>query len=92
MTVARVVIHGTRFCVYCMRARRLLSQRGIDFAEIDVSGDRGARTALYQRTGRTSVPQIWIGERWIGGYRELEALDDSGELARLVAAAAAPSG
>jgi glutaredoxin 3 len=79
-----VVVHGTRTCGYCHSAQRLLRARGIDFQYVDVTGDRIARLALYQRTGRTSVPQIWIGERWIGGFRELEDLDDTGELATLL--------
>ena len=82
--MAPVVVHGTRWCIYCRRAVRLLEQRAIDFQFVDVSGDRAARATLYQKTGRTSVPQIWIGERWIGGFDELEALDESGELAQLL--------
>jgi glutaredoxin 3 len=79
-----VVVHGTRTCGYCYSAQRLLRARGIDFQYVDVTGDRIARLALYQRTGRTSVPQIWIGERWIGGFDELEALDEAGELSTLI--------
>jgi glutaredoxin 3 len=82
----RIVIHGTQYCGYCRSAERLLKQRQIDFEYVDVSGNREARHALYRKTGRTSVPQIWIGERWIGGFDELEALDESGELARLISA------
>lgn len=77
---ARVVVHGTRTCGYCHRALRILRQRGIAHDFVDITGDRAARLALFQKTGRTSVPQIWIGERWIGGCDELEELDDRGEL------------
>ena len=80
-----VVVHGTRTCGYCFSAQRLLRARGIDFQYVDITGDRVARLSLYQRTGRTSVPQIWIGEQWIGGFEELEALDESGELAAMTA-------
>jgi glutaredoxin 3 len=83
---APVVVHGTRMCGYCRRAERLLDARGVAYQVVDVSGDRAARAALYARTGRTSVPQIWIGERWIGGFDELEALDEAGELTALVTA------
>jgi len=80
----RIVIHGTRYCGYCRSAERLLQQRKIEFEYVDVSGNREARHALYRQTGRTSVPQIWIGERWIGGCEDLEELEDSGELDELL--------
>ena len=82
----KIVVHGTQWCGWCRRAERLLARRGVRFESIDVSGDRAARRALYERTGRTSVPQLWIGERWIGGCEDLEALDDSGELDELLRA------
>ncbi|HTJ46071.1 MAG TPA: glutaredoxin domain-containing protein [Kofleriaceae bacterium] len=78
-----VYVHGTRWCIWCTRAIRLLERRGIPYQFIDVGGDREARAALRAKTGRTTVPQIWIGERWIGGCTDLEALDDRGELDHL---------
>ncbi len=84
-----VTVHGTITCGYCHRALGLLRRRGIPHEFVNITGDRAARLALYQRTGRTSVPQIWIGERWIGGFRELEELDDRGELDEIVRAGSA---
>jgi len=85
--VSRVVIHTSRFCYWCRRAIRLLDERGIAFEQRDVTGDREARARLRYATGRTSVPQVFIDGHAIGGCRELEALDRSGELDRLLAAA-----
>lgn len=76
-----VRIYTTTYCGYCVAAKRLLSNRGIPYEEIDVTGDHDARTWLVQVTGRRTVPQIFIGERAIGGYTELKALDTQGRLA-----------
>jgi glutaredoxin 3 len=82
-----VVIYTTRFCGYCMMALRLLRARNIVFAQVPVDGDRAARAWLEQRTGRHTVPQVFIGGTSVGGYDELSQLDDDGELMGLVAAA-----
>jgi glutaredoxin 3 len=79
-----VVAYMTRWCGYCVAARRLLTQRGIEFVEVDVSGDTDARRWLRERSGQHTVPQIFIHGRSIGGYVELRALDRSGELAAAV--------
>ena len=82
----QVTIYTTRYCPYCHRAKRLLAQKGVAFAEIDVGGDWAARKSLAARAGgRTSVPQIWIGETHVGGCDELHALERAGELDRLLA-------
>lgn len=75
-------------CPYCIRAKLLLRERKIPYQEIDVTGDHEARQRLVELTGRRTVPQIFIGERSIGGFDELRALDRSGELDRLLSAAA----
>lgn len=77
---AEVVIYRTRFCGYCVLAQRLLDQRGIPYREVDVSGDSNARAWLMKTTGQRTVPQIFIGGRPVGGYRELAVLARSGEL------------
>lgn len=77
-------MYSTRFCVYCAAARRLLSARGIQYDAIDVSHDPDTRRWLVGATGQSTVPQIFIDDRSIGGYTELAALDRSGELRRLV--------
>lgn len=81
-----VVAYTTRWCGYCVAARRLLEQRGIAFVELDVSGDVEARRWLRERSGQRTVPQIFIHGRSIGGYVELRALDRSGELAAVLRA------
>ena len=82
--MSRVEVYTTPFCPYCVQAKRLLTERGIAFEEIDVADDDELRADLIQRTGRRTVPQIFIGSVSIGGYEELAALDAAGELAALV--------
>ena len=82
----RVRIYTTPICPYCVRAKRLLQKKNVAYEEIDVSGDDAARLQLTQRTGRRTVPQIFIGERHVGGSDELHALDDAGKLDPLLAA------
>src|SRR5262249_20603683 len=83
LDVARVELYGTRSCAFCMRAKRLLEARGIPFAEYELDGDAALRDEIVRRTGRRTVPQIFIDGRPIGGFVELAALDASGELADL---------
>jgi glutaredoxin 3 len=81
----RIVIYTTPFCPYCVRAKRLLTQKGATFEEIDVSGDWQARAKLAQKAGGlTTVPQIWIGDVHVGGSDELHALDRAGKLDALL--------
>ncbi|HSR81265.1 MAG TPA: glutaredoxin 3 [Hyphomicrobiaceae bacterium] len=81
----RIVIYTTTFCPYCVRAKRLLTQKGATFEEIDVSGDWEARAKLAQKAdGLTTVPQIWIGDAHVGGSDELHALDRAGKLDALL--------
>jgi glutaredoxin 3 len=83
-----VTIYTTRICAYCFAAKRLLSARKIAYEEIDVSGDQDKRQWLVQVTGgRKTVPQIFIRGQSIGGYEELKALDQSGQLAPMLQAA-----
>jgi glutaredoxin 3 len=82
----KVVIYTTRYCPYCHRAKRLLAQKGAAFEEIDVSGDWEARDRLTAKAGgRSTVPQIWIGDTHVGGSDELHALDYAGKLDALLA-------
>jgi glutaredoxin 3 len=81
-----IVAYTTRWCGYCHLALRLLKKRGIAFEEVPVDGNTAARQWLVQQTGRHTVPQIFVRGRSIGGYTDLAALDDSGELSRLLAA------
>ena len=84
MSAAEVVVYTTKSCTYCVRAKRLLSQRGIDFREVDVTGDDAARAALVERSGRQTVPQIWVGSTHVGGCGDLEELIDDNQLEPLL--------
>ncbi len=86
-----VTIYTTSWCPYCRAAKDLLQQKGVAFEEIDVERARGARGEMAKRAGRTSVPQIFVGERHVGGCDDLYALDDRGELERLLKADGARS-
>ncbi|MCX8071846.1 MAG: glutaredoxin 3 [Candidatus Binatia bacterium] len=76
----RVVIYTTTYCPYCVAAKRLLEERSIAYEEIDVTGNDELRLWLVERTGRRTVPQIFIDDEPIGGYDELSALDRAGAL------------
>ncbi|HEU4379911.1 MAG TPA: glutaredoxin 3 [Hyphomicrobiaceae bacterium] len=81
-----VTIYTTPFCPYCLMARRLLAKKGVAFEEINVSGDWQAREALVEKAGgRTTVPQIWVGDTHVGGSDELHALERDGKLDALLA-------
>ncbi len=83
-TMPKIELYGTEFCGYCAAARLLLKRKGLAWTEIGVSGNREAREEMEQRSGRRTVPQIFIGGRPIGGFDELDALERSGELDRLL--------
>ena len=79
-----VKIYTTPICPYCHRAKRLLDTKGVPYDEIDVSGDDQARIDLAERTGRRTVPQIFIGEYHVGGSDDLHALESEGKLDALL--------
>lgn len=79
-----VLVYSTRLCPYCMMARRLLNAKGVDFEEIRIDQDRAQAPVMMQRSGRRTVPQIFIGEQHIGGYDELAALEHNGRLDALL--------
>ena len=75
----------TQVCPYCIRAKQLLKQRGVDtIDEIRVDLHPAQRDAMIAQTGRRTVPQIFIGETWVGGCDELIALDQKGGLVPLL--------
>jgi glutaredoxin 3 len=83
---ARVLVYSQPFCGYCSAAKRLLDRKGVEYTEIDVMLDPGKRVEMIERSGRQTVPQIFVGERHIGGFDELNALDRSGSLDKALAA------
>lgn len=79
-----VTIYTTSNCTYCMAAKSLLKAKGVSFDEIALDGDRVAASALVERTGRRTVPQIFIGATHVGGFDDLKALDVAGHLDALL--------
>ena len=79
--MAKVEVYTTSYCPYCMRAKSLLRSKGVAFEEIDVSSDSALREKMIEMSGgRRTVPEIFINGKIIGGYDELRALEDEGEL------------
>jgi glutaredoxin 3 len=79
-------MYCTEVCPYCVLAERLLRAKGVtDIEKIRVDLQPELRAEMMQKTGRRTVPQIYIGERHVGGYDDLAALEHSGELGRLLA-------
>jgi len=82
----KIVIYTTASCPYCLAAKRLLTQKGVSFEEISVDGDPAGRARMTERAGgRRTVPQIFIGERHVGGCDDLFALEEAGRLDALLA-------
>ena len=85
--MARVLMYCTATCPFCRSADRLLAHKGArDIERVRVDLEPARRAEMMQRSGRRTVPQIWIGARHVGGCEDLYALDDSGELDRLLTA------
>jgi len=80
-----VTVYTTDYCGYCVSAKTLLKSKNIPFEEIDVSKDQVLRQEIARRSGRRTVPQIFIGDESIGGFMELKALSDNGQLASKLA-------
>ncbi len=80
-----IVMYSTAVCPYCVNAERLLNSKGVtNITKIRVDLDPEKRAEMMQRTGRRTVPQIYIGERHVGGCDDLYALDRAGELDALL--------
>ena len=84
--MASVTVYTTDPCSFCARVKGLLSSRGVDFEEVNLSKDPEGRLALARKTGMMSFPQVVVGERLIGGFSELIAADEDGHLDDLLAA------
>ena len=86
--MAAVDIYTIRYCPFCQDAKELLSRKGVNFHEIDASGNRDVRKQMIERAGgRSTYPQIFIGATHVGGCDDLYALDEAGKLDLLLAAA-----
>ena len=85
--LATVTMYSTAVCPFCLMAERLLKSKGVaDIEKVRVDLDPPRRVEMMERTGRRTVPQIYVGERHIGGYDDLSALDRAGGLDPLLAA------
>ena len=83
--MAEVTIYSTQVCPYCVKAKQLLSSKGVDYNEIDISQDPALVEEAQTRSGgRRTVPQIFIGDYHVGGCDDLFALDAAGELDALL--------
>ena len=79
--MAEVVIYSSLFCGYCARAKKLLEAKGVSYQDIDITAEPGRKPEMVDRAGgRTTVPQIFIDGRHVGGCDDLHALDADGKL------------
>ena len=84
----KVLVYTTDPCGFCRQAKSLLESRGVDYEEISLTKDPDGRARLVRRTGQMTFPQIIIGERVVGGFRELLEADRDGTLDEILALAA----
>ncbi|TYL49362.1 glutaredoxin 3 [Marinomonas sp. IMCC 4694] len=83
--MATVTIYSSDYCPFCVRAKQLLTSKNVAFNEIRVDGERQLRQEMMEKSGRHTVPQIWIGEKHIGGCDDLFALERAQKLTALLA-------
>lgn len=88
----KVEIYTKSYCPYCKRAKELLRIKGVDFVEYDVTDDAVKEAEMKQRSGRQTVPEIFIGDCLVGGCSDLFDLDEKGELDRLLGLNVPPFG
>lgn len=81
---ARVLMYSTGVCPYCIMAERLLKSKGVNIEKIRVDLDPQQRVEMMQKTGRRTVPQIYIGDTHVGGFDDLSALEHAGKLDALL--------
>jgi glutaredoxin 3 len=84
--VKPVKIYTTTYCGYCVRAKDLLTRKGVKYEELDVTGNDEMRSKLVEMSGgQRTVPQIWVGDTHVGGYSDLARLESEGRLDPLLA-------
>ncbi len=84
--MADIKLYTTDPCSFCRKLKGLLSSRGVEFTEVNLTKDPAGRVELVQRTGMMTFPQVTVDGRLAGGYAELQAADDDGRLDELLAA------
>jgi len=87
----QIVIYSKEYCPYCRMARQLLDNKGVDYQLIDIEGKHELRDRMIERSGRRTVPQIFVGEHHVGGFDDLNALERKGQLDDLLSGAAGAS-
>jgi glutaredoxin 3 len=80
MAAPKVTVYTKQNCPFCVRAKRLLDKKGVAYEEVDVESKDELRVWLREKTGQMTVPQIVAGERSLGGFTDLDALDRQGQL------------
>jgi glutaredoxin 3 len=88
MTAPKGTVYTKRNCPYCVRAKALLARKSVPYAEISVEGNDELRTWLVERSGQMTVPQVFVGERPLGGFSDIDALDREGQLDPILRGAA----
>lgn len=81
-----VVMYTSKLCGYCRAAKKLLDGKGVEYRIIPVDFDSGKRQEMMDKSGRRTVPQIFIDEHHVGGFDDLHAIDTNGELDKLLSA------
>jgi glutaredoxin 3 len=84
VTQPAVTLYVSDWCPYCQRAKGLLAQKNVEFSEVNIEDDAKLRDEMIARSNRRTVPQIFIGDKHVGGCDDLFELDRSGELDRLI--------
>jgi glutaredoxin 3 len=79
-SMEKVLIYGTQACPYCQRAKELFRRKGVAFEEVDLTHDPGKRAEISEQTGWQTVPMIFIGGAFAGGYDDVRRLDEEGRL------------
>lgn len=78
VTRQEILVYTAGWCPFCLRAKALLDRKGLAYREVDVEGEPAQREEMMKRSGRRTVPQIFVGETHVGGFDELSALDRAG--------------
>ena len=86
----KALMYTTAVCPYCQMAERLLKSKGVEIEKVRVDLEPARRTEMMEKTGRRTVPQIYVGETHVGGYDDLAALDRAGKLDPLLATLKSP--
>lgn len=84
--MSKITVYTTEPCSFCARVKGMLSARGVDFSEVNLSKDPAGRVELVERTGMMTFPQVVVDGRLLGGFRELQAAAEDGRLDELLAA------